>query len=80
MFSGFNKEINIDDVMKYPQPYADGYRGFWKNPLTIQHPMAEVEMVVWDGICVLIISDDDRIVQKVKSTTKAEDLKEYNNK
>ena len=31
VLSGFDKNIDISEVLKYELPYADGYRGFWRN-------------------------------------------------
>lgn len=45
VLSGFEKHIELDDVLRSELPYADGYAGFWKNPVTIQHPLADVEIV-----------------------------------
>ena len=33
-----------------------GYDGFWKNPVSIQHPLAELEIVAWDSTLTLLIS------------------------
>jgi len=41
VLSGFKREVPLHQVLSYGLPYADGYTGFWKNPISIQHPMAE---------------------------------------
>ena len=80
VFSGFNKNILKEDVLKYDFPYADGYDGFWKNPLSIQHPLAEIEIVAWDSSLTLLISKDDEIVNTfMKNKPYAKDLEKYNN-
>lgn len=40
--------IKPEEVLKYDYPYADGYKGFWENPIALQHPLAVSEIVVWD--------------------------------
>ena len=40
----------------------DRYTGFWTNPVSIQHPLAQVEIVPWDSSCTLVISRNHRIV------------------
>ena len=45
VLSGFPENITLEDVLKYPLPYADGYTGFWENPITLQHPLSEIELV-----------------------------------
>lgn len=78
-FSGFNKNILKEDVLKYDLPYADDYGEFWKNPLSIQHPLAEIEIVAWDSTLTLLISKDDEIVDIfMKNKPYAKDLEKYN--
>ena len=36
VFSAFPKEIRLEEVLKYDYPYADGYKGFWENPIALQ--------------------------------------------
>lgn len=62
VLSGFKRTIGLDEVLKFPLPYADGYPGFWKNPVTMQHPLAEVEVTAWDSTCTMIISRNEKMV------------------
>ena len=79
VFSAFSKSIELNDVLKYEYPYADGYKGFWKNPLTIQHPLATLEFVIWDGNFILVISEDHKIISDImKKNNNARDLELYN--
>ncbi len=61
VLSGFDKKYKLKEILMCDLPYADGYRGFWQNPVSIQHPMASIEIVAWDGSSTLFISRDDRI-------------------
>lgn len=61
--SGFDKNISLSEVLLYPQPYADGYKGFWRNPLSIQHPLANLEIVAWDSSSILCFSRNEDIVK-----------------
>ena len=77
--SGFRKEIQLDEILKYPLPYADGYRGFWQNPLSIQHPLAEIEIVPWDSSLTLFISKHKDLVDMYRRAFPlSRDLAEYN--
>ena len=68
-------------MLKYDLPYADGYPGFWKNPLTLQHPLAKIEIVPWDSALTLILSEEKEIVDTFrKYFRQSEDLAEYNTK
>lgn len=62
VLSGFEKDITLEEVLKYPLPYADGYEGFWKNPLSMQHPLASVEIVAFDSTLTLIFSERKEII------------------
>lgn len=62
VLSGFPRHISLAQVLEYGLPYADMYPGFWANPVSIQHPLAEVEIVSWDSSCTLVISRNHKIV------------------
>lgn len=79
VLSGFKKEVPLEEVVSHGLPYADGYSGFWKNPVSIQHPLAELELVAWDSGMCLVIGRDDPVVQNFrKAYPLSEDLEEYN--
>ena len=68
-------------LFKYKFPFADGYKGFWMNPISIQHPLATMELVVWDGAIILVISEDDKIVESIiRKDNQIEDLEAYNSR
>ena len=79
VLSGFKKDVSEEEVMEHDEPQADGYEGFWKNPVSIQHSLADIELVSWDGSLFLMISKNDDLIQKFKDTfSLAKDLEEYN--
>lgn len=79
VFSAFPKEITLEEVLKYDLPYADGYKGFWKNPIALQHPLAVLEIVAWDGLLILVISKRNEMVNGlIDSNEFVQDLEEYN--
>lgn len=79
VLSGFKPDIPLEDVLKYPLPYADGYAGFWKKPLSMQHPLASVEIVAWDSTLTLVLSRRREIVDSFrKYFPLSEDLVLYN--
>ena len=79
VFSAFSKEIKLEEVLKYDYPYADGYKGFWENPIALQHPLAVSEIVVWDGLLILVISKKSEVVNAlIDNNTFAQDLEKYN--
>lgn len=79
VLSGFDKNIDIEEVLKYSVPYADGYEGFWGNPLSLQHPLASIEIVAWDSSLSLVISKNKQIIDNVRLVFPlSEDLEVYN--
>nr|WP_316625037.1 hypothetical protein [uncultured Ruminococcus sp.] len=81
VLSGFDKSISLEDILKYPLPESKEYEGFWKNPPSVQHPLASLEIVPWDSSCVLLLSTEKEIVEKFKkSFPESQDLSVYNSK
>ena len=40
VFSAIAPELAIEKIIEGGLPYANGYTGFWKNPIMIQNPLA----------------------------------------
>lgn len=81
VLSGFPKDVPLSEVLKHPYPFADGYSGFWHNPISIQHPLATVEIVPWDSSLTLFFSTDKELVDKfMTGYPYSEDLTVYNAK
>ena len=55
------------------------YKGFWENPIALQHPLAVSEIVVWDGSLILVISKKSEVVNAlIENNIFAQDLEKYN--
>lgn len=79
VLSGFDKSISLEQILKFPLPKSEEYEGFWKNPPSIQHPLASVEIVPWDSSLVLVLSKNKEIVESFKAAfPKSQDLSDYN--
>ena len=79
VFSGFDKDISPDDILKCKEPYANGNKNFWDSNFKVQHPLATMEIVAWDSSSILIISKSAEIINFYKNFfSNAKDLKEYN--
>lgn len=79
VFSAFSEEIPLANVLEYRLPYADGYKEFWRNPISIQHPLATMELVPWDSTLFLLISKEDNIVEQfISSFPECKDLEKHN--
>lgn len=81
VFSAIPKKIPLEEVLHHTIPFADGYPGFWKNPVGIQHPLADIEITAWDSRLVLAISKDDTVIARLQEHfLLSEDLERYNEK
>jgi hypothetical protein len=79
-FSAFPKDISLDTVLQRWLPYSEDYVGHWRNPVGIQHPLAEIEIVSCDGCLTLFIAKDEKLVDAfVSRFPLAMPLEEYNN-
>jgi hypothetical protein len=79
VLSGFDKSIPREEILRYPLPWADGYTGFWKNPLSLQHPLAEIEIVPWDASLTLVLSKRRELVERfLQAMPGSRDLAQYN--
>lgn len=80
VLSVFSKDISKKEVLKYDYPFADGYIGFWNNPLSIQHPLASIEFVEWDGTLFLAITNNQKILMDLTTVfPAARNLIDYHN-
>ncbi|WP_243118591.1 hypothetical protein QTL86_06600 [Cellulosilyticum sp. ST5] len=81
VLSGFDKCYTLQEVLKYDLPYADCNKAFWQENISIQHPLASVEIVAFDSSLTLLISSKEELVKKFrKAFPLSKDLKEYNTK
>ena len=79
VLSAFEKSLTLDKILAYPLPYADGNPEFWKNPLTIQHPLAQIEIVAFDSSLTLFLSNDSNLTNRFRiAFPDSEDLQQYN--
>lgn len=79
VFSGFEPHVTREQALQYPMPYADGNPSFWTNPLTLQHPLASVEIVAFDSAFVLILSKEKKIYDVFRAAfPQSKDLIEMN--
>ncbi len=81
VFSAFPKNISVETIMKEPLPIADGNCNIWKKPVTLQHPLAEIEIIAWDSAMTVVISRNNEIVHALSENIPlVEDLAIYNKK
>ncbi len=78
VLSAFDKSVALSDILKYDLPFAEEYEGFWSRPISMQHPLARIEIVPWDSSMTMIFSDDKSIIDSFRATYfYSEDIEEY---
>lgn len=64
-FSGFDKSILYEDVIKYKIPRSECY-DHWSKKDNTQNPLAIVEIVSWDSSSLLFKSKEDKFIDIFK--------------
>ena len=78
VLSAFDKTVALEDVLKYDLPRAEDYDGFWSRPISMQHPLARIEIVPWDSTMTMIFSDDQNIIDSFRAAySYSEDFETY---
>ncbi|SFB28113.1 Protein of unknown function [Acetitomaculum ruminis DSM 5522] len=79
VLSAFKKDVELKEILEYEFPCADVYPGFWDNGISLQHPLADIEIIPWNGSATFVISKDDAIVDEfIEYFPECEDLESYN--
>lgn len=61
------QSISGEEVYKYTLPYARNNSSFWDVPVSIQHPLGEIEIVSWDSSATIVKSNDNNVISTIKS-------------
>lgn len=78
VFSGFNCHVSRKEILNYKIPVSDS-ESFWKKNLSIQHPLAEIEIISWDSQYYIVISRQKNIIENIKKNiSNYQNLKDYN--
>ena len=78
VLSAFDKSVALEDILRYDLPRAEDYVGFWSRPVSMQHPLARIEIVPWDSTMTMIFSDDKSIIDSYRTAyPKSEDFVDY---
>jgi len=78
VFSGFNSTIRKEDIMNYTLTSSDS-DSLWQKEISIQHPLAEIEIISWDSQYYIVISKNNNVIEKIRrNIPNCQDLEEYN--
>lgn len=67
VLSGFEKSIDLSEVLKYDLPKCKDNYNMWKTPITMQHPLAQIEIVPFDGSGTLLFSRNEEIIDAFRN-------------
>ena len=77
--TAYAKETKFEDILRYPYPFADGNEAFWKPEITMQNPLAELEIISWDSTFLIVIAKSEEFVARFeKKYPNSVDLAVYN--
>jgi len=62
--TAYTKDIPLEEILKYPLPFADGNPAFWEAETTMQNPLADIELVPWDSGFLLVFSKSKEFIEK----------------
>ena len=65
VLSAFPKSVSEEQILQYALPEAEGNSRIWHRPITLQHPLAELELIAWDSTETVLISKDDTIAERL---------------
>ena len=75
---GFRKEIALSKILESPLPDIEKAT-FWKNPVSIQHELADIEIIAFDSTYTVFKSKSKELYEGFRRYyTKSEDLEEHN--
>jgi hypothetical protein len=77
--TAYEKGIALIDVLQYPLPFADGNANLWNPSITMQNPLADIEIIPWDSTFLIVIAKSKELIEKfAKEYPDSNDLAEYN--
>ncbi|SDB21043.1 Protein of unknown function [Pseudobutyrivibrio sp. YE44] len=80
VFSAFDKSVDDEKIFNQKLPFAEGNSDIWELPISIQHPLALMEIIAWDSSLTIVISRDDSVISSIqKSRVSAIALEKYIN-
>lgn len=78
ILSGFRKDISLEKALEYELPDIEKAT-YWKNPVTIQHELASIEIIAFDSCCTVFKTKDKELYERFRSrSSESKDLREYN--
>jgi len=65
IISGFKPEVTFEEVLEYDLPYIQNDLDILENGCKIAHPLADIEIIPWDGVMMITVSRDDKIIDSM---------------
>ena len=60
---GFETNVTLEDVLQTPLPNAQDYDGYYQSPVSVQHPLAALEIIPTDSSYVLVVSREPEPIE-----------------
>ncbi len=65
-FLSFSKDISEDEIMSHKLPWSDEYKGYYQIPLSMQHPLAETEVIAFDSTFTIVLTKSKELYDKIR--------------
>ncbi|MBE6680956.1 MAG: hypothetical protein E7600_01545 [Ruminococcaceae bacterium] len=65
-FLSFAKDISEEEIMSHKLPWCDEYNGYWKIPYSMQHPLAETEIIAFDSTFTIVLTKNKELYDKIR--------------
>ena len=76
---GFEKDVSLEVVLKYPLPSIQNENLYRNNPVSVQHSLSTIEIVAVDSIYTLLITKNkEHYDDYIKKYPQVEDLEKFN--
>lgn len=78
VFSGFEQNVSLEEVLREPLPFADENVSLWNDPVQLQHPLAHIEIVPWDSSMTIMVTKEKKLYERFRAGFPlSEDFSEY---
>jgi len=65
-FLSFPKNLSEKEIMSHKLPWNDEYNEYYKIPLSMQHPLAETEVIAFDSTFTIVLTKNKELYDRIR--------------
>ena len=78
VFCAFEKHISLDEILAHPLPCSEGYAALYQLPVSMQHPLSQIEVYAVDSSATVFLSRSEEFTALLHSAfPKSQRLSDY---